>query len=317
MKRIKYEPCSKYDPFLPLFVDGVKSRIMNEKQKDDCLFLLAGKTGTGKSTLLLWLYSIYTPNQDLRFVPRSQAEFASSLKATKGVPVTDRVLLYDEAEAGKRDSMSKWNKDLIRVYSKIRGKRIFHAWCYPDSDMIDNKIINNRVNGVFVTFEKNTDGIRHYYFYTQAKINEFLEEYGKLKLDLLIDKANKYAAYQGYFTEYDGPLRDAYFSRKEEGMDEEIDNFSEKYSGKPSDFLGTGSIAKMLRVSKDTVHKGLNYGLATGVYKKEVILNALGQFKVLPDDVEKLRVIIEQQGHKSKLAAKKPPGYISVRGGLA
>jgi hypothetical protein len=317
MKRIKYAQGTKHDLFLPVFVAKVKKRILNEKQKDDCLFLIAGKTGTGKSTLLLWLYSIYTPNQELRFVPRSQAEFASSLKATKGIPIGDRVLLYDEAEAGKRDSMSKWNKDLIRVYSKIRGKRIFHAWCYPDSDMIDNKIISNRVNGIFVTYEKNTDGIRRYYYFSQEKINAFLTEYGKLKLDLLIEKANKYAAFEGYFTEYDGALRDAYFARKEEGMDEEIDTFSDKYSGKPSDFLGTTHIAKKLRVSTRTVVRALEYGLSTGEFKKDQIVNAVGQYKLIPDDVEKVKHILQNQDHSKHFTVASAARFISTKGGGA
>jgi hypothetical protein len=300
LKRIKYEQGTKHDAFLTLFLGEVKKRILNEKQRDDALFLYAGRTGTGKSTLLLWSYEIYTPRRILALVPRSQEEFAKALKIAKNTPIADRVVLYDEAEASKRESMTRWNKDLIRVYSKIRGKRILHGWCYPDSDMIDTKIVLNRVNGIFVTYEKSTEGIRHYYYYSQEDIRKFLEKFPKLLVDLLVEHGPKYASFQGYFTEYDGELRDAYFARKEEGMDEEIDKFSDKYSGKPSDFLGITHIARSLRISTRTVTRMLEYGISTGAFKREQVVNALGQYKLIADDVEVLKELLRQHEASKK-----------------
>lgn len=306
MVKIKEVPGRKTDPFLPLLlkgshegehhVHGVKDKIMDEKQKDDALFMYAGKTGTGKSTLLLWSYDLYTPNQDILFVPRSEESFALALKEIKKLRVEDRALMYDEAEANKRNSMSKWNKDLIRLYSKIRGKRILHGWCYPDSDSIDKKLISNRVNGIFVTYEKNTTGYRHYYYYSQEGIKRILRDFKELSVDLLIEQAKKYAEYQGYFAEYDGPLRAAYFERKEQGMDDEIDSFSEKYGNDEQETFGLQATAKLLGVSLRTVERAVQFGYSTNVLDKNKITSLSGRYKLLTEDIELIRTIILGHG---------------------
>jgi len=212
----------------------IDNKITNNN--DDCLILNIGITGSGKSTLSAIQYRILcdlretTPNPERIILTRQ--DFANNIGNIDKWPRKDRVIIYDELELSKRNSMTKWNKEIMTLYFKIRGLNCLHIWNHPSLEMIDKAFIQERINGVFFIFDKHNDKPRRYLFFRKKDILSMLGKHKKLHLETLKEHGREYAFYMGFFSKYEGEIMDRYTSIKQSGMESAIKDFQKKYGTK-------------------------------------------------------------------------------------
>lgn len=201
------------------------------KNNDDCLILNVGATGSGKSTLSGYQYDLYRfPEQgDPNKICLTMKDFADLIGELNKYEQPERVIIYDELELSKRSSMTRWNKDVMTLYFKIRGLQALHIWNHPSLQMIDRAFIQERINGVFFCIDKSTDRPRRYFFFRKQDILSMLDKYKSLNLDILKAHGQSYAYYMGFYGKYKGTLMERYSSIKSNGMDDAIKEFQKKY----------------------------------------------------------------------------------------
>lgn len=235
-----------YDDTLKAIVDSLKKKII--VWDDDGLIIICGSTGTGKSNLLLHLEDEYLGDKsDIGFVALTKEELADTQYDVQNTPMP-RFLGYDEANVNKRDSLTRWNKDLIDLYMANRGKNILHVWCNPSIDYLDKVFINERVIGVIFVATKSKDRPRLYYYFTKRKLLELYEKEENLKQRTLRKNAHKFAMYCGWFRAYKGDLLEPYLFKKNQRMDDKSLDFKNRWGNKVSkaDLLSINKIGKEL-----------------------------------------------------------------------
>ncbi|MFH1828457.1 MAG: hypothetical protein ABH824_04290 [Nanoarchaeota archaeon] len=246
----------KYDEFLEKCLDSAKARILS--QDDDSLILVVGDTGSGKSHLSLHMFERYLGKEaSIDYCGLNKSSIAKALKAATDKPLP-RCLWVDEANINKRDSLSKFNKDMIDLYFSIRGLQIFHVWCNPSLDMMDKFFIEERIKGIFYITNKNPK-VRLYYYFKKESILKIYNKYGHLKLPLLYKIRKKYAYYRGWFKVYDGFLLEDYLKKKDDRMEEKVANFYDKWSEKEIENLNFVTIPKMSKLTGLSLQTVYNY----------------------------------------------------------
>ena len=258
-----------YDETLPKIIGGLSVKI-NERD-DDGLIVLCGLTGTGKSRLMLHMGTIYLKEKfGLDNISFTRDEFADMQYEIQQNPLP-RLLAYDEANVSKRDSLSKWNKDLIDLYLANRGKNILHIWCNPTIDYLDKLFINDRVTGVIFVATKSIDRPRLYYYFTKQKLLELYEKEENLKLQTLNKNRYKYAMYCGWFKAYNGVLLKEYLEKKDSRMEDKSLSFKEKYGSKvrKNDLLSLQKISDNILISKNVLLKAKDKLIKEGILIKD------------------------------------------------
>lgn len=258
-----------YDETLIKVISGLTKKI-NERD-DDGLIVLCGLTGTGKSRLMLHIGSIYLKEKfTINHISFTRDEFADMQYEVQQYPLP-RFLAYDEANVSKRDSLSKWNKDLIDLYLANRGKNILHIWCNPTIDYLDKLFINDRVTGVIFVATKSIDRPRLYYYFTKQKLLELYEKEENLKLQTLRRNRNKYAMYCGWFKPYKGELLKEYLEKKDSRMEDKSLAFKNKYGSKVRkvDLLSLQKISDTTLISKSVLEKAKNKLVNEGLLIKD------------------------------------------------
>lgn len=231
MKQSLYVPELGHDPGLHRIFRIIDDRV--RRNNDDCLILNIGLTGSGKSTLSALQYKIVADLRQIEMDPEkiviTTFDFSERIAGLTSIDGAQRLIIYDEADASKREGMTRWNRDMIKLYSKIRGLNCVHIWNHPSLEFIDKPFIQERVNGVFFVYEKHKDKPRHYYFFTRKRMIDLLGKHKKLHLAVLQKYGPDFALYRGCFSRYDGPIMGRYVSIKAEGMTDAIQSFAASY----------------------------------------------------------------------------------------
>lgn len=285
MKVMLYEKDRNYDRGMDFVIKSVRKGLGEEKQ-DDFLGLIAGSTGSGKSNLMLWIMETYLGKEaDVKYLGLNKGDFAKSLYATKNKKLP-RFCGNDEANISKRESLSRYNKAIIDLYFSIRKLRIFHIWCNPSIDMIDKLFIEERIKGLIFIISKG-ERIRRYYYFTRRGLLKIWKKYGNLKVDLLRKVGKEYAFYQGWFKEYNGFLLESYNKKKDDRVDEKVDDFHSEWAAR-KDMIKRNKLINELDIKHDTFVK----------YEKELLESGL---------IERDKIVISGSGRKSY-----PLEYIEV-----
>jgi hypothetical protein len=238
-----------YDKVLEHTIDLIKSTMVDGE--DDFLTLVCGTTGTGKSNLMLWIMEQYLgESASVEYLGLDRNDFANALQKTKN-KVLPRFCANDEANISRRDHSTQYNKDLIDLYSSIRGLQIFHCWCNPSINMLDKPFIEERIKGVIFIANKEKIRPRIYYYFRKQDLLRIWEKYESLNLDLLKRIGKKYAFFRGWFRPYKGRLLKAYLAKKDSRMDDKVELFAEKYGDQL--YLAPGQMARKLGVSRSTI----------------------------------------------------------------
>ena len=114
MIKAPYDKDRPYDILLSKTIRGIDKRLSG-RNDDDFLLVCFGATGTGKSMLMLGAYEEYAGDQaSIDYVALKREDFAKSLRMAS-VAKSTRFVGNDEANISKRDSLTKFNKDVIQV----------------------------------------------------------------------------------------------------------------------------------------------------------------------------------------------------------
>jgi len=243
----------KIDPILrKKLVPSLKDYIGTSD--DDYLLIAIGDTGTGKSSLFLHILEQYLGEKlTENLIGLDKQQIADALQSASKMD-HPRGWLCDEANFSKRDSMTKFNKELIDMYLSIRGLNILHLWCNPTLDMIDKFFVEEKIKGVFLCTSK-IDGKRPYYFFEKNAILQILNKYKDLKISTISKVKKKYASYKGWYEKYDGPLNKRYLEIKQKRMQAKIDGFQEKWG--TSEWIKATDVAKEMGRSSTTLTRYL------------------------------------------------------------
>lgn len=273
----KYDGTRKYDEVLDKVLASIDDAL--HTKGDDFLLLCCGTTGTGKSMLMLHALDKFLGKEaEVKYIGLNRHDFAKALDNATEKPLP-RFCANDEANISKRDSLTKYNKDMLDLYFSIRGLNIFHWWNNPSLDMLDKAFIEERIKGVIFITTKDIDRPRIYYYFRKIDLLKIWRKYGNLKLDLLKKVRKKYAYYRGWFKDYKGHLLQPYLAKKDYRMLEKVKEFSKKY-GKREDLITRTEIRDMLQVSDITIRKYQDEMLEKGILKDEdVIRTTSGRVK--------------------------------------
>ena len=205
MKVIKLDRTRKTDFALEKIAKKVKKTI--KKKNDDHLLMIAGTTGTGKTTLSFHYLKYFLGEEpEIKYIGLNEKDYATALSAAKAKK-EDRYCVYDEANVSKRDHAKTYNKDLIKMFFSIRGLNMLHIWSNPSVDMIDKPFIEERIKGLILITNKSSP--RNYLYFTKKSLIKIFTKHKKLTHDVL--KKNKDLAwYKGFFFDYEGNLKDDY-----------------------------------------------------------------------------------------------------------
>jgi energy-coupling factor transporter ATP-binding protein EcfA2 len=249
MKKAKLDgwTIKPYDDDFKILISSILKKISKD---DDYLLMCVGDTGCGKSVLTLHAYEIVDPDNcsinNISFCPEDHASAMQALMSKEGI----RFIANDEANIQKRNSTTKYNKDLIDLYFSIRGLNFFHWWNNPSLDIIDKVFIKEKINGVIYIFNKETKYPRGYVFFSKEAMLKIIDKYKTITLDILKKNKGKYATYQGWFRDYKGKLREPYSKKKKERMENKVNDFFTKYGG---DLLKPNDVAKELHITTQCV----------------------------------------------------------------
>lgn len=308
---LPYDKNRKYDIGLSKVLHSVTNVLDNKD--DDFLILCTGDTGTGKTTLMFHAYEEYAgiANVSVEQVALTRQDFASALKYTTEHKL-HRFVGYDEANISKRDALTKWNKAIIDLYYSIRGLKIFHWWNNPSLDMIDKPFIEERVKGVIFIFTKDVKRPRLYLYFTKNGILNLLEKHGNLKHRTLKKYGEKYAWYRGWFKAYNGVLLESYKSKKQDRMEQKVDDFYKEFALDNNATLH--GIARSIGISENTAKKYYLLGVETKQLKEgeDFILNGMNKPRFTTKGRENLLFLIQnpqKQGTGAVLSLKRESIY--------
>lgn len=288
MIKAEHKEGKKYDEVLPMIVGIARAAIIDPKKKDDAVFIVAGPTGTGKSNLTMWIVSIFTPKPDPKQITLTAEKFAQSIEAGLKLKKGERYVAYDESDVNRREGMSKWNRSIIKLYFKIREEGFLHVWDHPSPNNIDMEFIRERVNGLFLCFDKRTDKPRRYFFFPKERLLEYLETHDKLSTRGLLKNASKYASYRGSFLAYEGPLLAPYQAQKKEGMREAIGEFAAEWGGTDRG-VGLPQAAKLIGMHRVTTGKILAQMIDEGLLDRAEVTNLVGRYALRPNHIDAIK----------------------------
>ena len=313
-------------PYDENFKELIKTAKWAIDNGDDYRLLIVGEPFTGKTMLMLHAYEEFAEGREnIDQVALNPKGFAAALKIAKNERVRGEryvFLGFDEATVLGREAVTPFNRDLLRLYSEIRGLRIFHVWCTPSPGQLDNAFVDENIHGMIYIFTKSQDRPRLYYYFDRRALDSMRSKLGgtsrkaKLSLDMMRKYSKFFATYKGCFSAYDGVLLAPYLLKKASKMDDRVEDFYGRWGeDKPLSVRVLGSRAGL---NPNTVLKYRARFLATGMAVEEVhyVLDAKGEplwTKVGDDAVLKLykasqkpktsKQILEQLGHKRVLAA--------------
>lgn len=130
-----------------------------QKKDKDCVLVVDGGEGTGKSTIAFQIGKYVDPTLNLSRVVFSPDDFREAIfKAKKG-----ECIIYDEAFTGfsSRSSLSPVNKVLVSLAMQMRQKNLFVLIVLPTIFMLDKYMAIFRTKALIHVFESH--GKRGYF----------------------------------------------------------------------------------------------------------------------------------------------------------
>ena len=261
------------------------SVIGKDQKDDDFILVIAGTAGSGKSSLGLHTYTLLDPDTcSIDNVALTPQDLAKAFKTAGSRTDGFRYVQYDEGKLNRRDWATEWSKDLLSMYHDIRGKNIYHVWCTAMPNMIDREFVDSRVKGFVFVYSKGKFARRFLYF-TKGDLLRFMEANdNKISIKLLNKHGATFARLDSYFLKYTGPLWAAYADKKDDRMDQRIDEFYEKYADETS-LLAV--YARSRAIDARTATRWFKHGVESAMLKEgehfttngigSIVLNKKGQ----------------------------------------
>jgi hypothetical protein len=221
-------------------------------KNDDFLLIIAGTTGTGKTSLGLHTYDGVCPSASVEQVALTRADFAKALQRAS-IDNQFRYVQYDEGKLNRREWHSDWSKELLEIYHDIRGLNIYHVWCTAFPNLLDREFVTERVKGFVYIYTKD-ESVRRFLYFTKDDLVKFMDaNNGKISLKLLKKFGRVFATLDSWFVKYQGHLWGDYEEKKDDRMKNRVQEFYQKWGS--DDWLSDREVAAQLKVSHPSVGK--------------------------------------------------------------
>jgi len=147
-----------------------------QKKDKDCVLVIDGAEGAGKSTLAFQIGRYVDPSLDLSRVTFNPIDFRKAIfKAKKG-----QCIIYDEAFTGlsSRASLSGINRALVSLMMQMRQKNLFVIVILPTFFLLDKYVAIWRARALIHVYE--SSGRRGYFRLYNRKLKKYLYLAGKV-----------------------------------------------------------------------------------------------------------------------------------------
>ncbi len=172
----------KLEKNIEFYIDNRLKKNLDEKvipslsKKDkDCVLVIDGKEGSGKSTFALQIGKYVDPTLNLSRVAFDAESFRQAIfKAKKG-----QCVIFDEAFAGlsSRSSLSGMNRALVGLMMQMRQKNLFVIIVLPTFFLLDKYVALWRTRALLHVYE--SKGVRGYFRLYNSRLKKYLYLAGK------------------------------------------------------------------------------------------------------------------------------------------
>lgn len=179
------------DGYLKSNLDILKADVYDD---NDCLIIVGGREGSGKSVFCQTIASYLDPTLTLDRICFTPKEFINAVvKAEKY-----QAVIFDEAVTGvMADSWSKHiNKMLKQVMMQVRQKNLFIFLCVPSPFEIGKYYMLHRASAYFRT-RKIAKGEFNFYAYNEKRLTKLYVE-GKKEYEYVVSP-NFYGDFHKYY----------------------------------------------------------------------------------------------------------------------
>lgn len=161
----------------------------------DCVGLILGGEGSGKSTFATQTCLYLDPNFDLDMVAWTPQQFGKLVDTAPN----GSSILWDEAITGanSKNHYDEVNKMLIEKMTQIRFKNLKIILCLPYLNMFEGYFISRCLFGIYI-YAKDFNDRGHGFFYSQPKL-EYLYFLQKVKYPYNKSVSYKKAGHNFYF----------------------------------------------------------------------------------------------------------------------
>ncbi len=152
-----------FSPVLAISMDSLMERIRKKKAS---MVLTDGGVGEGKTTLAVhlvdYLNIVYGHGKPLELDEKhvqlalGGKEFGEQLLVCHDMKFV--VIIYDEAgDFDKKTTLSRFNRNLMRIFEQYRGFRILVILCLPRFYKLENELFDNSIPRMLVHTEDRTE----------------------------------------------------------------------------------------------------------------------------------------------------------------
>ncbi len=145
------------------------------KKDFDCVFIVDGSEGTGKSVFAMQLGKAIDSSFNIDRVCFNPQEFIKCIQTSE----KGQVIIYDEAYTGlaSRQSLSEVNKLIVSMMMEMRAKNLVVVIVLPTFFMLDRYVAIFRSRGLFHIYTNK--GRRGYFLYYNGKKKQTLYLLGR------------------------------------------------------------------------------------------------------------------------------------------
>jgi len=267
-----------FDPFMYQYVYSVYCKVNNFKQ--DHFICIIGGEGTGKSTLAFQICALLDPNFGPKNLCYTVDEFLWWLEHGK----PGQTVWLDEGVLFlfSRDALSAGNKNMVKLITLMRQRRLIVVICIPRFKDIESKVRTQRVDGL-IRITKHANG-RDYclYFKRGAQIvSDCLQK----SVPWHVLKVPEQHWFNGYFTNDTPNLSgfdwDEYEKIKMVAFLDVVKGMREQKDGAPTEYMTIKEAKTHFPVSDTTWAKMIRKGTVNGT-------KIGGRWMIRRDSLEKL-----------------------------
>lgn len=284
MKEVR-DPSRSFGLLFELALLKAKRYVFDRDQ--NFTILVAGRTGSGKSTVDLHMWSVLEGELDLdRFgfdVKGSARAYDVARKLGRGALFT-----LDELKLYARKSMSEYNTDFIDLLFSIRGENLIMAGNAPSARSVDKLFIEEALIDVLIFIHKSQARLLWIPF---DRLMDMLKDHGNISYSTLQDKGEFYAEFDTYFSRASPEMWSQYSIAKREGMKATGDKFVEKYAH--GERFSLAKTADMLNVHEQTLRKYIVQGIADKSLPDNLKAPS-GRWSIPEDFVDELRLYLDK-----------------------
>jgi DNA-binding CsgD family transcriptional regulator len=246
---------------------------MMKTDNDDKVICVTGNTGSGKSTLIKHIFDYYyteilkidDKTDLLKFFCHTDQDYAEALHLAKDKHY--HMIVHDEAVniLYSKEAITKKNRSISKLFNIIRAKKFYHIFAIPKVWRLDKEIREDRLKGLINVIKSGRN--RYLCYYSAKKLPYLFKEieimrktYKDSEHDIDIKLCRTKPTFTCEFPNYKGWVDQNYDHKKEENMNNAIDEVYYNISEKNDKAIAVKTQTRPLTDKQETVYELLLQG---------------------------------------------------------